>query len=366
MTTTTIPASRRKALLASLQGKAFIAYNYEHSDHATLRYLTGFTGEGTLILWGGDALLLTDSRYTEQAKREAGGVRIQECRDWMAKDAAAHLVAHELGEVAFAARRVTYSWYDALRKLGPFTLVDVADPTNELRAVKSADEVAALRKAAELADAALGSLLPEIRVGMDEAEIALRLEWTMREAGSDGAAFATNVSAGENTALNHYSPAMGRRPLRPGDLVLFDFGACVDGYRSDITRTVSVGRSPKQATEIYHLVLEANLAGIAAVAAGKTGIEVDAAARQIIVDAGYGDRFGHGLGHGIGLEVHERPSLSFQSKDTLTVGMAVTVEPGVYIPGFGGVRIEDDVVVTERGCEILTSFPKDRLIEVGT
>ncbi len=364
--TDTVHANRRRALLQSLEGKAFIAYNYEHSDYATLRYLTGFTGEGTLVLSGEDGILLTDSRYTEQAKREVGGLRIQECRDWMAKDAAAQLLARQLPKVAFAARRASYSWYDALRKLGSFELVDVPDPTNELRAVKSAEEIDALRRAAALADAALDALLPEIRFGMDEAEIALRLEWRMREAGSDGAAFATNVSAGENSALNHYNPAMGRRPVQEGDLLLFDFGACVDGYRSDLTRTVVVGRPAKQAVEIYDLVLEANKVGIAAVAAGKTGIEVDAVARKVIVDAGYGERFGHGLGHGIGLEVHERPSLSVLSKDTLVAGMVATVEPGIYIPGFGGVRIEDDVVVTETGCEVLTSFPKDRLIEVGT
>ena len=362
----TVYADRRRALVKSLEPKAFIAYNYEHSDRATLRYLSGFTGEGTLLLSDGDGVLLTDSRYTEQAKREVGELRVQECRDWMAKDAAAEIAACHLAAVAFAARRATYSWFDALRKLGGFTLVDVADPTNDLRAVKSPEEIDGLRKAAGLADAALQELLPELHAGMSEAEVALRLEWLMRAAGSDGVAFETNVSCGENTALNHYNPSMGGRPLRRGDLLLFDFGACVDGYRSDTTRTLSVGRPSKQAVEIYDLVLQANEAGIAAVAAGRTGIDVDAAARRVIADAGYGDRFGHGLGHGIGLEVHERPSLSVQSKDTLVAGMVTTVEPGIYIPGLGGVRIEDDVVVTETGCEIITAFPKDRLIEVKT
>ncbi len=361
-----IYASRRKALVKSLDAKAFIAYNYEHSDRATLRYLTGFTGEGTLLLVGDDGVLLTDSRYTEQAKREVGELHVHECRDWMAKDAAAEIGARGLDRVAFAARRVTYSWYDALRKLGEFALVDVPDPTNDLRALKSPEEIVALRRAAKIADEALRELLPELRVGMGEAEIALRLEWLMRGAGSEGVGFETNVSCGENTALNHYNPAMGGRALHQGDLLLFDFGACVDGYRSDITRTLCVGRAPKQAVEIYSLVLKANEAAIAAVAAGKTGIEVDAVARAVIAEAGYGDRFGHGLGHGIGLEVHERPSLSTQSKDTLAAGMVTTIEPGIYIPGFGGVRVEDDVVVTASGCDVITAFPKERLIEVGT
>ena len=359
-------ANRRTALIESLSGRAFIAYNCEHSDHATLHYLTGFTGEGTLLLSGDDGVLLTDSRYTEQAKREVGELRVHEGRDWMAKDAAAEILARGLEAVAFAARRVTYSWFDALRKLGEFTLVDVADPTNDLRAVKTEGEIESLRRAAALADSAFGELLPELRVGMNEADIALRLEWLMRTAGSDGAAFDTNVSCAENTALNHYNPALGRRSLRRGDLLLFDFGACVDGYRSDITRTVSVGPATKQAREIYDIVLRANMEAISAVRAGATGIDVDGVARKIIADAGYGDRFGHGLGHGIGLEVHERPSLSTLSKDTLAAGMVATIEPGIYIPGFGGVRIEDDVVVTETGCEVITAFPKDRLMEVGT
>ncbi len=358
--------NRRKALLESLAGRAFIAYNYEHSDRATLRYLSGFTGEGTLLVAGGEAVLLTDSRYTEQAKREVDGVRVQECRDWMAKDAAAEIVTLGLESVAFAARRATYSWFDALRKLGGFTLVDVADPTNDLRAVKSPHEINSLRKAARLADSAFGELLSEVRAGMNEADIALRLEWLMRTAGSEDVAFELNVSAAENTALNHYNPALGRRALRRGDLVLFDFGACVDGYRSDITRTVSVGRATKQASEVYEVVLRANVEAIGTVRAGASGIDVDAVARKIITEAGYGERFGHGLGHGIGLEVHERPSLSTQSKDTLTAGMVTTVEPGIYIPGFGGVRIEDDVVVTETGCDVITASPKDRLMEVGT
>lgn len=359
-------AGRRKALIESLGGKAFIAYNYEQSDRATLRYLAGFTGEGTLIVSAADAILLVDSRYTEQAKREVGDLAVRECRDWMGKEAAAEIVSRKLETVAFAARRATYSWYDGLRKLGGFQLVDVPDPTNDLRAVKTTDEVDKLRQAAKLADDALTKLVPEICAGANEADIALRLEWLMREAGSEGVGFETNVSAGENSALNHYNPALGRRELRRGDLLLFDFGACVDGYRSDITRTLSVGRPTNQAVEIYSLVLQANLAGIAAVAAGKTGVEIDAAARKVITDAGYGERFGHGLGHGIGLEVHERPGLSTLSKDTLVEGMVTTVEPGIYIPGFGGVRIEDDVVVTANGCEVITAFPKDRLIEVGT
>ncbi|MEN6368627.1 MAG: M24 family metallopeptidase, partial [Thermotogota bacterium] len=261
---------------------------------------------------------------------------------------------------------VTQHWFDATSKLGGPTLVPEADLVNDLRAVKSPTEIESLRKAARLADDAMTRLVPEIRVGMDEAQVALRLEWLMREAGSEGIAFDINVSAGENSALNHYNPVLARRKLRRGDLLLFDFGACVNGYRSDITRTLSVGKPSSQFQAIYDIVRQANLAAIAVARAGVTGIEVDAAARDVIKKAGYGDRFGHGLGHGIGLEIHERPALSPQSKDTLARGMVTTIEPGIYLSGVGGVRIEDDVVITDAGCEVITAFPKDQLIQVGT
>jgi len=357
-------AARRSALCERLPEKAILFYNYEGSDRANLRYLSGFTGEGALVVCGAETLLVTDSRYTEQARRETAGIRIEEERDWMGAGLARILRALGIVRVAFASRRVTHHWADAAGKLDGITFVPVADPTSELRSVKSREEIECLRKAARLADDALSRLVPEIHAGMDEAQVALRLEWLMREAGSEGIAFDINVSAGENSALNHYNPVLARRKLRRGDLLLFDFGACVDGYRSDMTRTLSVGVPSDEAKTIYDVTLRANLAGIAAARAGATGMEVDAVAREVIQEAGYGGRFGHGLGHGIGLEVHEKPALSPQSKDTLAAGMITTIEPGIYLPGIGGVRIEDDVVITEGGCDVITSFPKDRLIRV--
>ncbi len=359
-------AARRSALIERLTEKAVLLYNYEGSDRASLRYLCGFTGEGALVVSAKETVLVTDSRYTEQAARETAEIRVQEERDWMGAGIVSVLRGLGHDRVAIVAKRVTQHWFDATGKLGGPTLVPEADLVNDLRAVKSPAEIESLRKAARLADDAMARLVPEIRVGMDEAQVALRLEWLMREAGSDGIAFDINVSAGENSALNHYNPVLGRSKLRRGDLLLFDFGACVNGYRSDITRTLSVGKPSGQAQAIYDVVLQANLAAIAVARAGATGIEVDAAARDLIKKAGYGDRFGHGLGHGIGLEIHERPALSPQSKDALVRGMVTTIEPGVYIAGVGGVRIEDDVVITDEGCEVITSFPKDRLIQVGT
>jgi Xaa-Pro aminopeptidase len=239
------------------------------------------------------------------------------------------------------------------------------DPVAQLRRVKSADEMEHLRVAAKAADTALTELVPWIEVGMTEAEIALQLELLIRQSGVEGIAFGFNVSAGANSALNHYSPYHRPVPLQEGDLLLFDFGANVHGYRSDITRTLVVGEASQQALEIYGIVLDANRSAIDAIRAGMTGVEADSVARNVIHEAGYGAQFGHGLGHGIGLEVHESPGLSPMSKDVLEVGMVTTVEPGVYLTGVGGVRIEDDVIIKEQECEIITSFPKEELISVG-
>ncbi len=361
-------ALRRRRLMDRLAQDAFLVVNYEHSDPATLQYLTGFTGEGALIVGRtrGDDLLLTDSRYVEQAERQAPEIPVQETRGWFGKAAAASLDDRAVTPVAFASPRVSHAWSESMRRFASVQLIGIHDPVAELRAIKDEDEADQLRRAASIADDALQALLPEIRPGMDEVEVALRLEWLMREAGSEGVGFEINVSSGENAALNHYTPTLGRRTLKPGDLLLFDFGACVGGYRSDVTRTISVGPATAQGRAIYAVVLDANRAAIEATRAGCTGVEIDAIAREVIAQAGYGDRFGHGLGHGIGLEVHEKPSLSPMSQDTLCAGMVVTIEPGIYIPGFGGVRIEDDVIVTETGCEVITAFPKNTLIEVGS
>jgi len=358
-------ADRRRTLVDHLSEDAFVALNIEGSDPASLRYLTGFTGEGALILTASDTLLLTDSRYTAQAQQETRGLPIQEGRGWAKTGLAEALRAKGIERVSCSSDRVSHHWVETTRNLGGFTLLPIQDPVAELRRTKSSDEIAKLKRAAEISDAALTRLVEEIRIGMTEAEVALRLEWLIRTTDAEGVAFEFNASAGPNSALNHYRPSLGNRTLQDGDLLLFDFGACVDGYRSDLTRTFSVGAATDRSKEIYDVVLRANLAAIDAVHAGMTGVEADAVAREVIAAAGYADHFGHGLGHGIGLEVHESPSLSTQSKDILVTGMVVTIEPGVYIPGVGGVRIEDDVVITEGGCKVITAFPKDLLLEVG-
>ncbi len=357
--------NRQRALLEAIGEQAYLAVSHEGSDAATIRYLTGFTGEGAFLLTKDEAVLLTDSRYTEQAKREIDGVSIVEDRKWRSKATADAITARGLERVVFPSTRVSFHWVEEMRKHGGFTLIPEQDPVSLLRRTKSVEELACLKRAAAIGDEAFKTLLPELRIGMSEAQAALRLEVLIRETDAEGLAFPVNASAGANTALNHYNPSLDPKLLEEGDLLLFDFGVCYGGYRSDMTRTVSVGAALPQATEIYDVVLRANVAAIDAVRAGKVASEIDAVARNLIAEAGYGDYFGHGLGHGIGLEVHEAPGLSPQISDALEAGMVVTIEPGVYLPAFGGVRIEDDVVVGPNGCDVITSFPKDTLIEVG-
>ncbi|MBN1858381.1 aminopeptidase P family protein [Candidatus Bipolaricaulota bacterium] len=358
---------RWESLIQGIDAEMFIAVNYEGTDKVSLRYLTGFTGEGALLVAEPGAILLTDSRYVEQAQRETAGtgVEVRELASWLNSGLAETIGAAGVARVAFASARVTHRWVEQVEAQIKATLVSLPDPLSALRVEKQPDELAFLRRAAEITDRALDRLVPEIHVGMTEIDIALRLDLLIREAGAESVAFECNVSAGENTALNHYNPALDPRPLQRGDLLLFDIGSCYRGYRSDMTRTFCVEEADDRAREIYDLVLQANLAGIAAVRSGASGIEVDKVARDVIVGAGHGDHFGHGLGHGIGMEIHEAPRLSQKSKDTLAPGMVVTVEPGIYLPGYGGVRIEDDVVVTNDGCEIITGFPKRELLVVG-
>ena len=357
---------RQRALQLIGEADALVLVNLEGSDAVSLLYLTGFTGEGALVLAADGALLLTDSRYTEQAAREAPDVKRSETRTWYTGDLAEQLVAAGRQRVAFASARVSHHWVKTMRERFAGELISLEDPLAVLRAKKAPSEIAALREAAAIADDALATVLEEVQPGMSEVDVALRLEFLIRGSGADAIAFDVNVSAGENTALNHYRPALGRRTLTAGDLLLFDFGACVRGYRSDMTRTVSVGAAEPRAREIYQHVLEANLLGLQAAKPGAKGTDVDRMVRDQIADAGFGDYFGHGLGHGIGLEVHEKPTLSPRSEDTLAPNMVVTVEPGIYLPGFGGVRIEDDVLITEEGNDVLTRFPKSELLEVGT
>jgi Xaa-Pro aminopeptidase len=249
-----------------------------------------------------------------------------------------------------------------LRELLPerVSLVGAAGLIERLRAVKEAAEVDSMRRAAALADDALRWLLEQGLVGRTERQAALALEQRIRSLGAEDVSFPAIVAGGAHGALPHASPRDVE--ISGGELVVIDWGARVDGYNSDCTRTIAAGAVSEQDASIYSLVLEAQLAGVGAVRPGAAGREVDAAARAVIEAAGHGGRFGHGLGHGVGLEVHEDPRLSQRSDDVLAAGNAVTVEPGIYLPGRLGVRIEDLVIVTEDGCEILSSIGKDLIV----
>ena len=358
-------AARRAKLRRRLAEEgldAFLVINVEGSDQPNLRYLTGFTGSaGGLIVGREGDVFATDSRYTERAAREVPDLPVERLPgrwlDWLAD----RLASLSLRRVGIGTHRTSLWLYRELEKrLKGMELAPLDGWVEALRRVKDPEEVERIAAAAKLTDEGLRWILGRLKPGITEREAALELEMWYRKNGAEHIAFDLIVAFGEGSSMPHYLP--GERELREGDLILLDIGAKVDGYCADLTRVVALGRPVPEARAIYELVLAANRAGLEAVRAGVTGVEVDRAARAVIEAADHGDKFGHGLGHGVGLEVHEGPRLSPVSEDTLEAGMVVTVEPGVYLPGKFGVRIEDLVVVRPDGCEILSSFPKEELL----
>jgi Xaa-Pro aminopeptidase len=325
-----------------------------------VRYLTGYTGSNGLVLIGDNVrAFVTDFRYVEQAAQEVDAAfdRLRGERDLL--EAVQEPLPAGSIRLGFEEAHMSVRGYRRLRSLLPerVELVGLEGLIERLRAVKDAAEVASMRRAAALADQALHWLLERGLIGRRERELALELEQRIRSLGAEDPSFPAIVAGGAHGALPHASPRDVE--ISRGELVVIDWGARVDGYNSDCTRTVAAGAPGEDAASIYEVVLEAQLAGVGAVRPGAEGSEVDATARAVIEAAGYGDRFGHGLGHGVGLEVHENPRLSQRSDDVLAAGNAVTVEPGIYLPDRFGVRIEDLVVVTDDGCEILSSIGKE-------
>ena len=326
---------------------------------ANIRYLTGFTSgsDAKLLITESEAVLYTDSRYTVQVQAECRVPHV--IARW--EEVFAHvkpLVSDK--NVGFEADAVLYSDFNELLQGLGVTLLPMVGIVEALRAVKSVDEVQKMRHAAQIADVAFEQILPLIVPGASEREIALELEFQMRRLGADGAAFEIIVASGERGAMPHGTAS--HKLINDGELVTIDWGAVLDGYHSDCTRTVAVGQVSPKLLEIYNTVLEAHRLGVAAVKPDAKCFDVDAIARDWIQGAGYGEFFGHSLGHGVGLDVHEAPNLSFRAQDQrLEGGNVVTVEPGIYVPGIGGVRIEDMVLVTADGCESLTHAPKQSL-----
>ncbi len=350
--------ARRQALRARL-AQADLA-TLLVTKPANVRYLTGFTGSyGAVLLLHDHTLFFTDRRYEQQAARQVEDAElVMAPRDLIG---AVIAVISPLDE-GLGFEPGALSWEDGQRLragLRGRPVVPAPRLVEDLREVKDELELSRMAEAARLGDQALEEVLGKLRPGVTEREVALELEVGMRRHGAAGVAFDPIVAFGEQAAEPHHRP--GDRPLRAGDLVTLDFGARVDGYRSDMTRTVVLGRASERQRDLHDLVRRAQAAGLAALRAGVTGAAVDHASREVIVEAGLGHAFGHPTGHGIGLEVYEAPRVRSGANGRIASGTPVTVEPGVYLPGFGGVRIEDLAVVRPDGHEVLTTATKELL-----
>ncbi len=329
------------------------------SDTTDVRYLSGFRGEDAVLLVGREsAMICTDSRFWAQVHDEVAGFELVKTELLLtdALKAAAGAFGEEAA-LGFQGGAVPYGDYRLLRRRHRGRLRDVKGAVGRLREVKDADEVAAVRRACDAADEALRAVVAQGLTGRTEADVAWQIKEELHRLGAEGESFAAIVAAGPNGALAHAIP--GERRIGSDELVVIDMGARVDGYCSDITRTFATGELDGELRRIYDVVLAAQLAGLDAVRPGLTGREVDSAARGVIEEAGYGELFGHGTGHGVGLEVHEDPRIGRRGTERLEAGMVITIEPGIYVEGRAGVRIEDSVLVTGAGGEALTRFPKD-------
>jgi Xaa-Pro aminopeptidase len=328
-----------------------------------VRYLTGFTGSSAMTLVApASSVFFTDGRYGEQSRQEVPDLDRVASMEPPAPSILEHARRLGVRRLGFEKHAVTVAqldgWRDAFEDL---ELVGLGEEVEPLRWTKDADEARLLREAQDATDAAFEQILDALAVGMSERQAATLLEHAMIRQGADGLSFPSIVAFGEHAAEPHHHPC--HRALAEGDVIKMDFGALVDGYHTDFTRTVAFGEPMPELRKVHDLVAEAQQAGIDAVRAGAVGRDVDAAARAVIQDAGYGAAFSHGLGHGVGLEIHEGPSVGSRSTDELPLGAMVTVEPGVYLPGLGGVRIEDTVEVTEDGGRPLGTATRE-LIEL--
>jgi Xaa-Pro aminopeptidase len=325
-----------------------------------LRYISGFSGStGVCIVRSdGSGAFITDPRYDVQAANEVNGFAVIVTREPALHEASKRLLDYGAKSVGIEAASITALTKSELAGLLPgVKLVETDRAIEKLRSVKDDAEIALIRRAAQIADSALTAVLPSIRVGVRELDIAIELEYQMRKLGAEKPGFDTIVASGPRSAMAHGTAT--DRTITLGDPIVLDFGCFYRGYTSDMTRTVFVGNPSEEMRRIYEVVLSAQTNACRHLRSGMTGKEADALARSIIEDAGYGERFGHGLGHGVGLEVHEFPSLSPRNDSPLQPSAVVSVEPGIYLPDKGGVRIEDLVVLKPDGIENLTSSPKE-------
>ncbi len=323
-----------------------------------LYYFSGFTGgEGLLVFTPEKKYIIVDGRYTIQAKEQTEGFEV------IQYSVLPYKIIADMGfdKIGFEDKTISYNSFKMMSRAMPaVTTIGVSDELNEYRKVKRAEECNNIRRAEHIGDMAFEHILPFIKPGISEREIALELEYFMKKQGASALSFDTIVAVGERSALPHAN--LTDKKVENGKVVLMDYGCVYNGYCSDMTRTVAVGYADDKTKNIYDTVLKAQLAAIDAIKAGVANKDVDKTARDIITEAGYGETFTHSLGHGVGLEVHEQPNLSPRSVEILKSGNIVTVEPGIYVEGFCGVRIEDLVLVTEDGCENFTHSSKDFII----
>ncbi|MBM2826864.1 MAG: hypothetical protein HW403_928 [Dehalococcoidia bacterium] len=347
--------ARLKAVLEE-KGQDAILVSEGHNR----RYLSGFTGSaGHLIISRKEAILATDFRYTEQAGLQAPDFSVTQVSGGIASWLADALSPLGIRTLAFDEGHVTFATYKELTKVAEkvgLELVPDSGTIERLSAIKEPEEVKALERAVALTDESFEFVAADLKPGVTEGEIAWRLEKYIREHGGEGLAFDTIVGGGPNGARPHHRA--GERPIQAGEPIVIDMGAKVDGYCADMTRTICLGRADDTMRRVYDIVLGAQLTAEATIAEGMTGSQADGIARQIIEDAGYGDKFGHALGHGIGLEVHEYPRLGKPAQDVLKNNMVFSVEPGIYITGWGGVRIEDLVVMENGKTRVLSKANK--------
>jgi Xaa-Pro aminopeptidase len=335
------------------------------SHLANVRWLTGFSGSSALLVVTAlEVVLLTDFRYATQVESEVpGGVRVVIVAESLWTELWDVLGAMpSVQRVGFDSTHLVHRDFQRLLEQGRWQWRPTADLIETLRESKDETEVAAIRRAIAMAESALSSTLAQLRPGLTETGVAGLLEKALRDAGSEDYPFASIVASGPNSALPH--ARAGSRELVLGDFVLLDFGAVADGYCSDITRTVVLGQASAEQLEVYEVVREANARASAAVRPGMRGMDADAVAREYIHARGFGEAFGHSLGHGIGLEVHEAPRLAKTAEAVLPLGAVVTIEPGIYRAGWGGIRIEDNVLLTEQGAVVLTGFHRN-LLEIA-
>lgn len=355
-------AKRIGVLKKQIKSANLDGYIVNHLDH--VRYLCGYTGSaGMLVMNGGKTEFLTDFRYVDQAKKEVRGAKttITEGDPIVALAGFGELNKENL-RLGFNPELMNVKTLGMIKKILPKALlVPAGEIFAELGWVKDAAEISSIKKAVKISDIAFGRILKMVAPGIKEKDLAAELEYQMTMLGSEKPAFESIIASGYRSAMPH--GVASKKVVKKGDFITFDFGATIDGYVSDITRTVVVGKATTRQKKIYNLVLKAQLAGIRKVKSGVMASKVDAACRDIITRAGYGKNFGHGTGHGIGFYVHVGPRVSGKSQDKLKPNNVITIEPGIYISGWGGVRIEDDVLVTRNGGKVLNSAPK-KLLEL--